>query len=103
MPNLACLVFPRVGPERKRSHFGHLINHLLTKLAGYLPRSFFAFLFDFVSVNKNNNKKRTWPISSHLECILLRKYMPSRDDRNCDTVKLSGGCGGWGWKEHPGD
>ena len=57
MPNLARLVFRRVGPERKRSHFGHLINHLLTKLAGYLPRSFFAFLFDFVSVNKNNPKE----------------------------------------------
>ena len=103
MPNLARLVFPRVGPERKRSHFGHLINHLLTKLAGYLPRSFFAFLFDFVSVNKNKKKKELGQYPAIFNVSFLRKYMPSRDDRNCDTVKLSGGCGGWGWKEHPGD
>ena len=42
------------------------------KMAGYCPRSFFAFLWTSTSsrpVHKNA-KKRTWPISSHLDLTL---------------------------------
>ena len=48
----------RVGPARKSSPFGYVINPLLTKrevkMAEYWSRSFFAFLLT-----------STWPISSH--------------------------------------
>ena len=38
------------------------------KMAGYWPRSFFASLWTSTpSQSRNTQKKRTWPISSHLD------------------------------------
>ena len=63
---LSCLLGIRTLSRKYTDHalvlFSHIINPLLTKrevkMAGYWPSSFFEC------------KKRTWPISSHLDLTL---------------------------------
>ena len=40
------------------------------KMAGYWPRSFLASLWTSTSSRSINTRKRTWPISSHLDLTL---------------------------------
>ena len=40
------------------------------KMAGYWPRSFFCEFMDLDFVSVHKRKKRTWPISSHLDLTL---------------------------------
>ena len=46
------------------------------KMAGYWPRSLFAFLWTSTSSRsiKTQKLKRTWPISSHLDLVLGQQY-----------------------------
>ena len=62
----------RVGPARKSSLFGYIINPLLTKpqMVGYWPRTFFAFSLTSTSSRSIKTQKRTWPTSGHLDLPL---------------------------------
>ena len=84
------LEISRVGPAKKRSLFGHIINPLLTKLVRsrwlYIGLVFFLFVFLFFFLafllastwtRSIKTQNRTWPRSNHLELTLgqLRKII----------------------------
>jgi len=61
--------------RKKNSHESHNIRSFtdqacLVKMAGYWPRSFFCQFMGFNSVSVHKQKKKTWPISSHLDLML---------------------------------
>ena len=62
---------PRAKLPRKPHNKSFIDQVCSVKMTGYSPRSFFCEFMDldFVSVHKHA-KKRTWPISSHLDLTL---------------------------------